>query len=120
MSHQGIADAFAPAIARYKDTVIYATWGHLAAKKDKTYKGRIVYAVGCYGNDELNPTALISDFKGLKNSPWEFEAVQEFLQHKTTPKKVGCVYEFVGTMRNYECRGTVRKLYDAHDTGRKA
>jgi hypothetical protein len=114
MSHQGMADAFARVEAKYRDQVICATWGHLAAKKDKTYEGRIVYAVGCYGNDDMNPTALVSDFKGLDNSPWEFDAVDEFLHHKDTPKESGCVYEFVGTMCNYECRGTIRKLYDAH------
>jgi len=92
--------------------VVEATWGHLAASEGAEYQGRIVYAVGIYGDDYLNPTALVSEFDDLANSPWEYEAVQAFLQHEDTPKDAGCIYEFVGVMRNYECSGVVTKVLD--------
>ena len=98
--------------------VTQATWGHLAAKKGKIYHGRIVYAVGIYGSDRLNPTVLLSEFEGLSNSPWEYDAVQAFLQYKDTPKDEGCVYEFVGSMQNYECKGTIKKIFDAEVVGK--
>lgn len=104
MSHQCIADAFAPVEADYKAKVQAATWGHLAPVKGKTYEGRIVYAIGCFGDDPLNPIALVCDFDGLDSSPWFFDAMAEFIG--SGKNKVGCVYEFTGTFRNYRS-GTI-------------
>lgn len=47
---------------------------HLAPKKDKRYKGRIIYAIGCFGDDPLNPTVLSCKLRGLDSSPWFFDA----------------------------------------------
>jgi hypothetical protein len=108
MSSQTIADAFAPAEAHYKAEVMSNTWGHLAPHKNKTYRGHIVFAVGCFGSDHLNPTALECEFKGLDSSPWFFDAMQNFLRNMETSE--GHVYRFDGTFRNYEFKGRVREL----------
>ena len=101
MIAQTIADAFAPATARYKEQVMYDTWGHLAPRKSKTYKGRIVYAVGCFGSDNLNPTAIVFDFPELDSSPWFFDRMAEFLADQESDlRKEGCVYVFTGSFRN--------------------
>jgi len=112
MSAQTIHDAFCEVDARYKAAVMADTWGHLAPKKNKTYKGRIVYAVGCFGNDSLNPTALFCEFSGLDSSPWFFEAMADFISKQENEE--GCVYEFVGTFRNYEFKGRIKTLLNAN------
>lgn len=110
------------------------TWGHLAPKKNKTYRGRIVYAVGCFGSDNLNPTVIESDFGDLSSSPWFYDAIQELIGGGDAPKtkknpfstydgssymlgglinKQGCVYEWTGTMRNYQFTGQRRLIYDS-------
>jgi hypothetical protein len=108
MSHQCIADAFAPAEARYKSLVLANTWGHLAPRKNRTYKGYAIYALGCFGDDHLNPTALECEFKGLDSSPWFFDALMEFLGAQEG--ETGGVYRFDGTFRNYNFHGTIQQL----------
>ena len=51
------------------------TWGHLAPKKDRTYKGYMIYAHGVYGDIVL----LDANFKNLSDSPWLFEAMRNYL-----------------------------------------
>jgi hypothetical protein len=115
MSHQCLADAFAPAEAAHKERVMQATWGHLAPKRNKTYTGRVVYAIGCYDSGELNPTPIVCEFKGLDDSPWFYEAINEWLQGLTEEnRKMGCVYEFKGTFRNYQVQGVIRLLLDTN------
>lgn len=115
MSSQTMADAFAPIEARYREQVMRDTWGHLAPTKNRTYRGFIVFAIGCYGSDELNPTVLSIDFKGLDDSPWLFDELAEFLgkpQWNTDRKrwKTGCVYRFDGAFKNYKFKGRFRRL----------
>lgn len=109
--------AFAPIEAKYRSQVQAATWGHLAPKKNRTYKGRIVFAFGCLGDDHLNATVLFLEFKAsgkpheeLDSSPWLYEHMIDFLNEQ--PHEGGCVYEFVGTFRNYEFKGQIRKVLD--------
>lgn len=112
MSAQTIADAFAPWEAHYHALVMADTWGHLAPKKNKTYRGCIVFAVGIFGSDNLNPTALHCEFRSgkdeLDSSPWFFDAMADFLSD------LGCdaggVYRFDGTFRNYTFRGNVSAI----------
>lgn len=117
--------AFAPAEAAFREVVMQETWGHLAPKKNKTYEGRIVYAMGCYDSGELNPTVLVADFAGLSDSPWFYNALGDLLDELSwkperayPPRKghgkVGCVYEWTGTFRNYKFEGTVRLLTDTN------
>ncbi len=113
MSAQSIHDAFAVAEEHYATLVMKDTWGHLAPKKNKTYKGRIVYAVGCFGSDDLNPTPIVCEFDGLDGSPWFFDAINEFIQSQDN--NPGCVYEFKGGFRNYHFTGTVSKVQDYNE-----
>jgi hypothetical protein len=120
MSAQAIADAFAPVEAAYRVAVMKDTWGHLAPKKNKTYRGRIVFAVGIYGSDELNPTVIHCHFDGLDDSPWFFDTLSDFLQEgqsdlggseRRFPE--GAVYQFDGTFRNYAFKGKFKRVYTA-------
>lgn len=108
MSNATFADAFAPADSRFKAAVMQQTWGHLAPRKHRTYRGHIVFAVGCFGSDDLNPTTLECDLGDLDNSPWFFNALIEFLQSLET--EAGGVYRWEGTFRNYGFVGNVRRL----------
>ncbi len=107
MSHQCLADAFAPAEAAFKSKVMAETWGHLAPRRNKRYNGRIVFAVGCFGSDPLNPTALECEFKDLDSSPWFYDSLMEFMQSFET--EPGGIYLWKGTFRNYCFSGTLTK-----------
>lgn len=89
------------------------TWGHLAPEKNTAYRGVIRFAVGVFGNDELNPTPIQCEFKNLDTSPWFYDALTEFLYDlaKNNPTvEAGGVYEWQGAFRNYEFKGTVRRM----------
>lgn len=101
-------DAFAPVTAHNRQQVMRATWGHLAPSKGRKYHGHIVFAIGCFGSDHLNPTVLECELKGLDSSPWFYDAVQEFLASQETEE--GGVYRFDGYFRNYELVGSIRRL----------
>lgn len=115
MSAQSMADAWAPVEEEQFRQVQRETWGHLAPKKNKKYAGRIVYAIGCFGSDNLNPTPLFCDLKGLDSSPWFYDALLEWLQEEKTEE--GCVYEFVGYFLNYEFVGSHRLIFSAAKEG---
>src|ERR1044072_4784542 len=104
-------DAFAPVEALYRAQVMEATWGHLAPRKNKAYKGNITFAIGCYGDDPLNPTILQAEFGELPDSPWLFGALPWVCRAQDT-EEAG-VYRFDGTFKNYEFSGTVRKVFGA-------
>jgi len=106
--------------------VLENTWGHLAPKKNRTYKGRVVFAIGCYDSGELNPTPIAVELKGLDDSPWFYDALSDFLGKLCDAAPVedpawrgharqGCVFEWTGTFRNYVFEGVVRLLLDAND-----
>lgn len=103
-----MADAFAPAEAHYKNQVMAATWGHLAPKKNKIYRGYIVWALGCCGSERLNPTPLYVELQGLDASPWFHNCMIDFLHAHSTED--GAVFRFDGTFRNYKFSGTIRRL----------
>jgi hypothetical protein len=112
MSAQTLKEAHWPMEAKYHAEIQAMTWGHLAPKRNRIYEGRIVFAIGCFGNDPLNPTALFCEFAGLDSSPWFFDEMVNFLSEQDN--EAGCVYEFVGTFRNYEFKGQIRTLLDAN------
>lgn len=102
-----MADVFAPVEARYRAQVLKATWGHLAPRRHKAYSGHVVFAVGCFGSDPLNPVALECEI-GLDSSPWFFDAMEDFMQSLKCEE--GGVYRWDGVFKNYEFKGTVRRL----------
>jgi hypothetical protein len=108
VSHQCIADAFKSHEAIYRAKVLEETWGHLAPKENKTYKGFVIFALGCFGSDRLNPTVLQCELGDLDGSPWLYDALIEFLQSLGGDE--GRIYRWDGKFRNYEFRGTVRQL----------
>lgn len=125
MSAQTMAEAFAPVDAHYHAQVMEATWGHLSPKRNKTYRGYFVFAVGCFGDDPLNPTVLSCEFKDLDDSPWFFDSLADFIgadqfsypsfdgeRMIETPRQFpeGGVYRFDGIFRNYKFKGTFRQL----------
>jgi len=110
MSSQTISDAFAPEEARFKAQIMDMTWGHLAPKRNKLYRGHIVFAVGCFGDGSLNPVALSCEFKGLDSSPWFFDAMSEFISQYGGEDNEGGVFRFEGAFKNYEFTGTIRRL----------
>lgn len=103
-----MADAFAPVEALYRGQVAADTWGHLAPRQSKTYRGHVVFALGCYDSGHLNPTPLQCELGGLDDSPWFYDALLQFLQ--SLGGESGCVYRWEGSFRNYCFRGTLRRL----------
>jgi len=95
------------------------TWGHLAPRKNKKYRGRIVYALEAYHSRTLR--ILISDFEELGCSPWFYNAIHSFIAKLDEDKyqQEGCVYEWKGTFRNYVMEGETRLLLDANDPNKQ-
>lgn len=114
MSKWSFEQAIAPWLAKQKEEAMQATWGHLAPRKNKKYQGQIVFAVGCFGDDENNPTPIFCEFEDLESSPWFFESLQDFLQELDV--KAGCVYRFSGVFRNYGFKGEISLLLDSNAT----
>src|SRR5687768_9856291 len=60
------------------------TWGHLAPKRNMTYRGVIRFAIGIYDSGDLNPTPIHCELKSrteeLHSSPWFYDAINEWLQ----------------------------------------
>ncbi len=113
MSAYTMDQVWAPIQARYAEQVARETWGHLAPHKNKTYRGHVLFAIGCYDCGELNPTVLAAEM-GIDDSPWFYDALTEFLgegQHIETQRfQVGKVYRFEGSFRNYVFRGSFTEM----------
>jgi hypothetical protein len=108
MSAQTMAEVFAPVEARYHAQILKETWGHLAAVKNRKYRGHIIWGLGCFGSENLNPTVLQCELEGLDSSPWFFDALIDFLQDHSSEE--GAVFRFDGFFRNYEFVGSIRRL----------
>lgn len=113
-------DAFAPVEAAHRAAVMADTWGHLAPRKNKTYRGRVVYAVGCY--DSCNPVILSTEFRALDgteldDSPWLYDALNELVMDLVSGSRTeaaGLVFEWIGKFRNYEFTGVTRCAMDSN------
>lgn len=99
-----IADAFIEIDIQYKNAVMESTWGHLAPKSNKSYKGFVIFAIAVDGLHCL----IDYDFKGLDGSPWLYDALQDFIGKNAV--KEGAVYRFDGVFRNYEFSGAIREI----------
>lgn len=105
----------------YARKVKHATWGHLAPKRGSRYKLRIVFAVGCLGSDDLNPTPICFESRKLSSSPWFYDFLRSWLSNRDDEnRKSGCIYEFKGWFRDYRMTGIVSKLLDANMGGERA
>lgn len=115
MSAYTMDQVWAPIEASQRQAVLKNTWGHLAPRKHRAYAGRIVYAVGCFGDDDLTPTVIACDFNGLDSSPWFFDAMARFLSDQQIKNRTpGCVWEWRGRFRNYVFTGEIRQLLDTN------
>jgi|CXWL01.1.fsa_nt_gi hypothetical protein len=97
----------------YKNQVIQATWGHLAPTKHVTYRGFFTFGVGCFESGSVRVLAF--EFGDLDSSPWMYQKLHDFIfRHKESFGERGCVYQFVGTIRNYSFCGKITKVFDAN------
>lgn len=80
-----------------KETAYAETWGHLAPKKNTTYKGWIIFSKSMFysGNNPI----VDFEFEGLESSPWLFQKLEEYIFNLDLPK--GVVYKMNITFRNY-------------------
>lgn len=106
-------EAFAPIEAKYRADIAVETWGHLAPRRRKAYQGSFVFAIPEY--DSGNPCIVSAAFEGLGDSPWLYDAMQDFAEQIIPRDGNGLnpesgVYRFDGTFRNYEFKGTVMKI----------
>lgn len=86
-----MADAFAPIEALNRSIAVSSTFGHLAPKHRKVYKGTILFTCGEYGDY----TCVRSDFGDLPSSPWFHEHIHAFIADHAEER--GCLYRFSGT-----------------------
>lgn len=84
-------EAFAPHLERARAEVLSATWGHLAPKPRRKYRGTVLFVHGEYG--DIVPVRV--RFAGLDDSPWFFEGLSDFIASRKT--KPGRLYLFSGT-----------------------
>lgn len=97
--------AFAPALREYAEQVQEGTFGHLAPLKNKTYKASMIVAYSEYGS---NGITVVRD--GLPNSPWMYDAINDWLWSIRDEMKEGHVYQINVTFRNYRFWGKPIKL----------
>jgi len=110
MNTQTCRNIFASVEAKYKNEIMAYTWGHLAPKKNKKYKGRIVYAIGCFGTP--NPEIIFCEFNDLDSSPWFYDALHNFIYKQDY--EAGCIYEFLGFFKNYNFVGTLNVILNTN------
>ena len=108
MSAQTIYEAFLPVEMEYREQIRRDTWGHLAPREHRVYRGEVVFAVGCFGNDPINPTVLNCRFRGLDESPWFFESLIRFIGKRK--RRPGGVYRWEGEFCNYKFKGSFTRL----------
>jgi hypothetical protein len=105
---QSWAETFAPIEAHYRNEVLIHTFGHLAPKKNKSYKFSILFMVSSYDGGTID--LIDSKFYGLDDSPWLYDKMHDLIGKFENTEK-GCVYRIAGTMRNFRFYGTPKKVY---------
>lgn len=88
-----LADAIAPALAKYKSQVQDATWGHTRVKPGKKYKGFILFTYTAW----QHCVPIEAAFTGLTCSPWFFDDLLDFVNAQCTEDRLGQVLKFNGT-----------------------
>lgn len=94
-------DAFIKSDNVYKDALLVTTWGHLAPKKGKTYRGDLVIGHALYGD-----IVILKDTLRVPDSPWYCEALHAFAA-EIAPEPG--LYRWEGTFRNYRFTGKTRQ-----------
>lgn len=97
------------ALREYRE-VMRDTWGHLAPKERQKYAGTFAFAVGCYGGIGGEVTACA--FDGLDDSPWFYEALQEYVS--TLDMEAGCIYRFEGVFCDGVFSGKTSVILDTN------
>lgn len=102
MSKHGLQLAFDTWEAEMCRRVYAETFGHMAPRRDRTYKCDVTFCLTCYGD------YIVIDTNGLPSSPWMYEAVHDFAADNAGEE--GEIYKFVGTFRNYVFNGSITKV----------
>lgn len=105
---QSWAETFAPIESHNRQVVLANTWGHLAPKKNTTYKGQILFCKSEYDSGSI--TLIATKFNSLDSSPWFYDAVYDYLNSLET-LEYGQVYKIDATFRNYRWWGKAIKVY---------
>ena len=106
---QSWAETFAPINAANRQAVFANTWGHLAPEKNVSYKGKILFCNSGYTNTSV---ALIdSYFENLSDSPWLYDAINDYIYEQSKELPEGAVYVIHATLRNYRFYGKPKKVY---------
>jgi len=108
-----LADAFAPAEARYKAQVMFDTFGHLYPQPGNKYQGRIVFVISAYGG---NCCILHSEWQGLEDSPLLFETMSDVFDNSRVRGRHD-IFEWTGELicyKNGNTRLTKGKLKVRH------
>lgn len=110
---QHIAEIMADYNEVKRQEVLAYTWGHLAAKKDKPYRIKILFSESSYGSQG---TSLIESklYDGLQDSPWLYDAILNRI-HQGMKRKPG-VYVINGIIRNYRVIGKAKKISNLLNT----
>lgn len=101
------AETMAPINSAYREQVLQHTWGHLAPVKNTSYKGKILFTISGY--TDANKVIVDSNFEGLGDSPWLYDAMIEEI-HKWDIEDAG-IYLLETTFRNFRFYGKPRKVY---------
>lgn len=100
MVMENLVDAYAE--RKYQE-VQEDTFGHLKPKKNQKYNGWMLWAYSVYGDIVLIDAA----FNGLGDSPWLFQAMQDFIGENIPETGV---FRWKGVFENYCFVGNIKLL----------
>lgn len=95
-------------IREYQEAVDQDTWGHLAPKKNTTYKGRLLVSNTDYGN--IGHSIVQMEWDNLEDSPWIYDHVNEWLWENRDSMEDDGIYLIKATFRNYRMWGKIAKI----------
>jgi len=96
----------------YDDAILQDTWGHLAPKKNVSYKCEILFSCSDFGNDPCIPIDFNFEHN-LESSPWLYECVQDLIsKFKLNQERKAGIYLFKGTFRNFRWYGNPKLIYE--------
>lgn len=101
-------EVFAPIEAHYKAAVIQDTWGHLAPKKNTTYRGDVLVSSSGYST---GIQLVDMNWDHLQDNPWVYEKMQDWLYEQRKILTAGTVWTIKVTMRNYRIWGQFTKIF---------